>query len=151
MREGESMDMDSINASSSSSAGGDSLCASSVPSASSSQESPPPAVIVALGCSCSGKSESYYLSQYAKLNVVKGRLSEKERLELLHIVLAAGDLVKRGCSFDAETAANAASSSLNESLRRQGVNLGDALKGMFMVYQDGASSRCSYSVGSRLA
>ncbi len=101
------------------------------------------AVSLALGSGKSSKSDSYYMRQHSKLHAVKGKLSDDDRMELLGIFISAADVLKRGGTIDAEGMASKASYSLTESLRRNGVELKDALKGMFIIYQDGQSGRYS--------
>ena len=105
-------------------------------------------VSVELGSGGSTKSDSYYLRQYSRMNSVKGKLGESDRMELLGLIINAGKLMKTCGTFDAESMADAASLSLKDALKKQGVDLKDALKGMFLIFTDAGSQRASTDYSS---
>ena len=111
---------------------------------SSAQASTSP-VILDLNAGQSSKSEAYYMGQYSKMNTAMGSLGDSQRLELLGIIINAGQMLKKTGSFDAESMADAASYSLKDSLKRQGVDLKDALKGMLFVFQGNRQSASAVS------
>ncbi len=104
----------------------------------STQPEARPFVTVDLHASRPWKTDSYYMKQYTRLGASVGKLNDTHRAELLNIFTSAADMMRKTGSFDPEALANSASYGLRSALDKRGVNLGDALKGMLLVFSGNA-------------